>query len=72
MGKLLATYVYMLTFMETFLNTFLQTYKTFQRRFQGADPGLTIGGGLNLPRALARVKFYVLRPLLTSVPHTTC
>ena len=32
----------------------------------GADPGLTVGGGLSIPRALARAKFYVLRPLLTS------
>ena len=27
---------------------------------------------LSIPRALARAKFYVLRPLLTSFPHTTC
>ena len=32
----------------------------------GADPGLTVGGGLSILRALARAKFYVLRPLLTS------
>ena len=32
----------------------------------GADPGLTVGGGLSIPRALARAKFYVLRPLLKS------
>ena len=39
----------------------------------GADPGLIVGGGgLSIPRALARAKFYVLRPLLTSFPHTTC
>ena len=39
----------------------------------GADPGLTVGGGgLSIPRALSRAKFYVLRPLLTSFPHTTC
>ena len=37
----------------------------------GADPGLTVGGGLSIPRALACAKFYVLRPLLTSFPHTT-
>ena len=31
----------------------------------GADPGLTVGGGgLNIPCAKARAKFYVLRPLL--------
>ena len=30
----------------------------------GADPGLIVG--LSIPRALARAKFYVLRPLLTS------
>ena len=30
----------------------------------GADLGLTVGGGLTIPRALARAKFYVLRPLL--------
>ena len=30
----------------------------------GADPGLSLGGS-NIPRALARAKFYVLRPLLT-------
>ena len=29
-------------------------------------------GVLSIPYALARVKFYVLRPLLTSCPHTTC
>ena len=29
-------------------------------------------GVLSIPRALARAKFYVLRPLLTSFPHTTC
>ena len=29
----------------------------------GADPGLTVGGGLSIPRALARSKFYVSRPL---------
>ena len=29
-------------------------------------------GGLSIPRALARAKIYVLRPLLTSFPHTTC
>ena len=28
-------------------------------------------GGLSIPRALARAKFYVLRPLLTSFPHST-
>ena len=28
-------------------------------------------GGLSISRALARAKFYVLRPLLTSFPHTT-
>ena len=41
----------------------------------GADPGLTVGGGgggLSIPRTLARTKFYVLRPLLTSFLHTTC
>ena len=27
-------------------------------------------GVLSIPRALARAKFYVLRPLLTSFPHT--
>ena len=32
----------------------------------GAELGLTVGGGLSTPRALARAKFYVLRPLLTS------
>ena len=31
-----------------------------------ADPGLTLGGGLSIPGALARAKFYALRPLLTS------
>ena len=30
------------------------------------------GGGLSIPRALARAKCHVLRPLLTSFPHTTC
>ena len=35
----------------------------------GADPGLTVGG---LRGGLARTKFYVLRPLLTSFPHKTC
>ena len=29
-------------------------------------------GVLSILRALARAKFYVLRPLLTSFPHTTC
>ena len=29
-------------------------------------------GGLSIQPALARAKFYVLRPLLTSFPHTTC
>ena len=29
-------------------------------------------GGLSIPSALARAKFYVLCPLLTSFPHTTC
>ena len=35
-------------------------------RTAGADPGLTVGGGLSIPRALARAKFNELRPLLTS------
>ena len=29
-------------------------------------------GVLSILRALARMKFYVLSPLLTSFPHTTC
>ena len=32
---------------------------------------IDLRGGLSKPRALARAKFYVLRPLLTSFPHTT-
>ena len=32
---------------------------------------IDLRGGLSIPRALARAKFYVLRPLLTSFPHTT-
>ena len=32
----------------------------------GADPGLSVGGVLGIPRN------FVLRPLLTSFPHTTC
>ena len=35
-----------------------------------ADPGLTVGGGLSIPRALARSKFYVLRPLLDRLRMT--
>ena len=35
-----------------------------------ADPGLTVGGGLSIPRALARAKFYVLRPLLDRLRMT--
>ena len=32
---------------------------------------IDLRGGLSIPRALACAKFYVLRPLLTSFPHTT-
>ena len=32
---------------------------------------IDLRGGLSIPRTLARAKFYVLRPLLTSFPHTT-
>ena len=32
---------------------------------------IDLRGGLSILRALARAKFYVLRPLLTSFPHTT-
>ena len=30
---------------------------------------IDLKGGLIIPRALVRAKFYVLRPLLTSFPH---
>ena len=41
--------------------------------FHGGRGGsrIDLRGGLSIPRALARAKFYVLRPLLTSFPHTT-
>ena len=35
----------------------------------GADPGFTVGGCLGKLRALARAKFYMPHPLLTSFPH---
>ena len=35
-----------------------------------ADPGLTVGGGPSIPRALVRAKFYVLRPLLDRLRMT--
>ena len=42
------------------------SYSCLVYMIPGADPGLTVGGGLSIPRALASAKFYVLRPLLTS------
>ena len=37
-------------------------YRLYDIYSSGADPGLTVGGGLSIPRKLARTK-YVLRPL---------
>ena len=49
-----------------------ETKKELRKRmiFRGGSR-IDLREGLSIPRALARAKFYVLRPLLTSFPHTT-
>ena len=50
------------------INTTINQLETYIFR-GGSRIGLR--GGLSISRASARAKFYVLRPLLTSFPHTT-
>ena len=48
-----------------------QKEKNYYKNNSRGGSRIDLRGGLSIPRALARAKFYVLRPLLTSFPHTT-